>query len=184
MADGYVATPIGPFATAVGAAFGTFTAKQNVSPIPHPVLLPFQLRPGSKIEIEAQGEYATTGAVTLALGLFCGAPGVNNIPAITTTFAESAAITTGTAVLWPWRLSYRGLVVAVGTSGSIVGEGVLDLGTSLLAYSSTPVPITAALRTVALNTTVANALGVCATYSVSAAGNTVRTNSMTAMLLN
>jgi len=36
--DYYVTEPVGPFPTAIGASFGTFTARQDVSPQPLPIM--------------------------------------------------------------------------------------------------------------------------------------------------
>jgi hypothetical protein len=62
--------------------------------------------------------------------------------------------------------------------------GDLEIGTSLTAITTVSIPITLALRTVTLNTTVANAIGVCGTFSASSASNNVRTYQITASLLN
>jgi len=171
--DLYLTEPVGPFHQAVGAAFGTFTTRQDVSPVDLPTIPGQKLRKGSKIICESRGEFSTTGTPTLVLGYYIGTVA----GAITIALAESSVITTGSgAAAWPWSLSWMGIVVGTGTSGSIVGEGYLDLGTSLTATSRTQIPITAALRTVAIDTTIARAIGVCATWSASSASNTVRTN--------
>ncbi len=181
MADGYVTSPVGPFPTAVGASFGTFTTRQDVSPQPLPVILPYQLRLGSKIKVEVEGEFSTTGTPTLTLGIYIGTIAA----AITTVIAESSAITTASgAAAFPWRLEWRGIVTALGTSGSVVGTGDLELGTSLTAYTTTPIPITQALRTFTWDTTIARAIGVCATWGTSSASNTVRVNNHSVLLLN
>jgi hypothetical protein len=183
--DAYYTTPLGPFAPAIGNNFNTFTARQDVSPLPLPILPANACRLGTALKLEAEGEFSTTGTPTLVLGLYAGVPGASGGGTLTSIFAESAAITTGSgAASWPWRLEYRGKIVTVGTAGSIVGNGVLELGTALTTHSSTPIPVTLALRTVAINTTVANAIGVCATFGASSASNNVRTYQITASLLN
>jgi len=179
--DYYVTEPVGPFPTAIGASFGTFTARQDVSPQPLPIMRGQTLRLGSKIKIEAEGEFSTTGTPTLVLGLYIGTVAA----AITTVIAESAAITTGSgAAAWPWRLEWRGIVTALGTAGTVVGMGSLELGTSLTAATTTPIPITAALRTFTWDTTINRAMGVCATFGTSNAANTVRTLNHSVLLLN
>lgn len=181
MGDFYVTTPIGPFPTALGNNFNTFTARQDVSPQPLPVILPYQLRLGSKIEIEAEGEFSTTVTPTLVLGFYIGTVA----GAITTPLAESSAITTATgAASFPWRMEYRGIVTAIGTAGTIVGCGNLELGTSLIASSTTPMPITLALRTVTWDTTIARAIGVCATWGTNSVSNNVRTYNHSVLLFN
>jgi hypothetical protein len=146
-----------------------------------PVILPYQLRLGSKIKIEAEGEFSTTVTPTLVLGFYIGTvAGVITLP-----LAESSAITTTSgAAAFPWRLEYRGIITALGTAGSIVGCGNLELGTSLTAISSVPIPITQALRTVAWDTTIARAIGVCATWNTNSVSNNVRTYNHSVLLLN
>lgn len=180
----FLVTSIGPFHTNVGAAFGTFTTRQDVSPRQTSDELPV-VQGGvpvknTKIKIEADGEFSTTGTPTLALGFYIGTQAAS----ITTVLAESAAITTGTAVVWPWRLEYDGIFTASGTAGSVRGGGVLYLGTALTTFAITPIPVTAALRTITWDTTIARAIGVCATYSASSASNTVTTNNLRVCLWN
>jgi hypothetical protein len=184
--DGYVTTPVAPFHTAVGASFGTFTTRQDVSPLPVPVILPYQLRIGTRIKIEAEGEFSSTATPTIVLGFYIGSGfGASGAPsAITTVLAESSAISLATAAAWPWRMEWRGLVTALGTSGQLVGQGDVEAGTSLTAFTSSAIPTTQALRTLTFNQTVANAVGVCATFSASSASNTVKVNNMSVLLLN
>lgn len=183
--DAYYATPVGPFATAIGANFNTFTTRQFVDPLPTPIIPANTLRPGSRIKIEAEGEFSTTGTPTLALGVAFGIPGATGSLGTAVVLAESAAITTGSAAAsWPWRLEYRGIVTATGTAGSITGHGDLELGTSLTAYSTSPIPVTLALRTVAIDTTIMRGVGVVATWGTSNVANNVRVYQLTCLLLN
>lgn len=186
MADGYVATPIPPFATAIGQSYNTFTTNQDVSPALVPVILGNQLRVGSRIKIEAQGEFSTTGTPTIQLGFYLGLPGASGKPAaLTTILAQSTTITTGSAAAaWPWRMEWLGLVVTQGTSGSIVGQGDLELGTSLTAFSANAIPATAAARTVTRDTTIASAIGICGAWSASSASNIIIPHYLNALLLN
>lgn len=185
--DIYLTEPAGPFSAVVGATFGTFTTKQDISQVPVPVIPGGKLRPGSRIKIEAEGEFSTTATPTLVLGFYVGdAIGASTgAPAtIAATLGETAAITLGTATAWPWRLEWRGLVTAVGTAGTVVGQGDCEIGTSLTAFSSFAIPATQALRTVTINTAVPKPVGVCATYSASSASNTVKVNNLTVMIMN
>lgn len=184
--DGYVTSPVPPFHAAAGASFGTFTARQDVSPTPVPLILPNQLRVGSRFRIEAQGEYSSTGTPTLVLGAYLGSGlGASGAPsAITTVLAETSAISLATAAAWPWKLDLVCMVTALGTTGQLLVSGNAHAGSSLTALSDIPLPITQALRTVAFNTTVANAIGVCATFSASSASNTVKVNNLFATLIN
>jgi hypothetical protein len=83
-------------------------------------------------------------------------------------------------------LLWDGICTAVGTAGSLQGQGLLWLGSSLIALSAAvPIPITAALRSVTgFDTTIERALGVSATWGTSAAGNSITTYDMRALILN
>lgn len=179
--DLYLANGIPPFPGGLGASFDTFTTRQDVSPSPLPVMLPYQPRAEMKLWLKANGHFSTTGTPNLTLGFYIG----TFAGAITTVIAESSAITTGSgAASWPWDMEWLGVFTATGTSGSVTGSGNLFLGTSLTAWTPSPIPITAALRTFAWDTTIARAIGVCATWSASSASNAVRTNNFAATLLN
>jgi hypothetical protein len=179
--DIYVPEPVVPFHTALGANFNTFTTRQDVSPQPLPVINPYKLRSGTKFDIETEGEFSTTGTPTLILGYYIGTAAA----AITTVIAESSAITTASgAASFPWRMRWRGMCTAVGASGSVTGNGTLEFGTSLIALSVLPIPITLALRTFTWDTTIARAIGVCATFSASSGSNNVRVYNHSVLILN
>lgn len=163
----YWVAPVAPLHIVDGAAFNTFTTFQSISPAPPIIIQGNTFEPGSTIELEACGEFSNTGTPTLSLGFFWGTAAV--------VFAASAAITTTTAATaWPWRIHYRGRVRSIGTAGSIVGMGWVDLGTSLTALTTQFIPATQALRTVAIDTTVAKEIGVGAAWSASSASNTIK----------
>jgi hypothetical protein len=180
--DVYFTEPVGPFPAAAGAAFASFTTKQDVSPQPLPVINGYRLRLGSKIWIQSHGEFSTTGTPTLALGYYIGTAA----GAITTDLALSSVITTASgAAAFPFSMEWFGTVTGtLGTAATIVGGGRLDLGTSLIAITSVPIPITQALRTVTWDTTLARAVGVSATWGTSSASNIVKVNSHAVMILN
>ncbi len=179
------AVAIGPFATAIGANFNTFTARQFVDPLPVPVLDAHRLQPGSKLKIEAEGEYSTTGTPTLVIGCALGIPGATGSLGTPVVLAETRAITTPSAAAsFSWRLEYRGVVTAVGTAGSITGEGQVDFSTSLTVNTSEPIPTTLALRTVAIDTTIMRGVGIVATWGTSSVSNNIRVYNMSALVLN
>lgn len=184
--EGYLVEPIGPFATGLGAAFNTFTTRQDISPQPIPIIPGYKLHPGSRIKIEAEGEFSTTGAPTLSIGCYIGAIHASGgAPTITITLAEYTAAATQTgAAAWPWRLEYRGIITVQGTAGSIVGCGSVELGSSLVATTTLPIPSTLALRTVAWDTTIARAIGICATWGTSSASNSIKTYNQTVQIYN
>lgn len=178
-----LASQAGGYPQAAGAAFTTFTALQDISPLPLPVIYGLSLRAGQKIELEAEGSFSTTGTPTLSLAFLYGATaGAAGSPAV---LCQSSVITTGSgAASWPWHLRARGIITAVGATGSITIQGQLDLGTSLIAVTSVPIPITAALRTVAIDTTTNKLLGVGAAWGTSSASNSITVNNFSALLLN
>lgn len=183
----YFTQPVDPFAPSIPAAFASFTTKQSVSNLPVPQLPAGGLRAGSIIKIEAEGEYSTTGTPTLRWGLFLGTHDgtTTAAPAIVTDIALSSVITTPSgAAAFDWRMEWRGRVYKTGSSGLMVGCGTLEQGTSLTARSSFPIPITQALRTVAINTTIAQAVGVSAEWSASSASNSITVYDMSVLVLN
>lgn len=185
MGDFYASTPIGPFATAIGAAFNTFTTRQFVDPLPTPIIPANALRPGTRLKIEAEGEFSTTGTPTLSIGCAFGIPGATGALGTAVVLAEYTAAATGSAAAsWPWRLEYRGIVTATGTAGSITGQGDVELGSSLVAYTTLPIPSTLALRTVAIDTTIARGVGIVATWGASSASNSIKVYQCTALLQN
>lgn len=170
--DLYLTEPIGPFPTGSGAAFNTFTTKKSVDPLPIPVIPAGKLRQGTKIFIRANGEFTDTATVNLTLGFWFGTRAL----AITGDIALSSVISlASSAVAWPWWMEWHGICNAVGTAGTLLGQGQLQLGSSLIAFNAeVPVPITQALRTVAgFDTTIERAIGVSATWGTSAAGNSI-----------
>ena len=171
-----------PFGIAASAAFNTFTTKQNVTSLANvPVIPARKWRPGLKLHLGARGNFSTTGTPTLGLGFWFGTQALS----ITGDIALSSLITTGSgAAAWPWMMEWDGICTAVGTSGAIIGQGWLCLGTSLTAFTTVPIPITQALRTVAIDTTIDRAIGVSAAFSASSASNQVQVDSNEVLYLN
>lgn len=185
MGDFYASTPVGPFNTAIGTKYNTFTARQFCDALPPPVILPHQLRPGTRLKIESEGTFDTTGTPTLVWGFAFGIPGATGLLATPVVIAESSAITTASgAADLDWRMEYRGLVTATGTAGSMTGTGTLEYETSVTARVSVPIPITNALRTIAVDTTIARGVGAVATFSASNAANQFRVYNCTVILQN
>jgi hypothetical protein len=161
---------IPPFATADGTALASSTTLTDISPAPQLTLPANTLEVGMKVIIEAQCTFSTTGTPTLLVGFYYG--GIAG-----SALAASTAVTTGSAAAaWPVILRYRGTVRAIGSSGSIYGQGEYLLGTSLTAFSARPIPETAAARTVTIDTTTAKAVTVGAQWGTSSASNTITCN--------
>lgn len=173
---------IDPHPITRGAAANTFTTFRDVSPLPLPALLANELKIGSKVELEAFGEFSTTLTPTLQIGFIYGATAG---AAGGVTLAASGAITTASTVTAvPWHAKWVGTVTAVGSAGVIYGSGILDLGTSLTAFASSAMPVTAAARSVAIDTTTAKLFGVGAAWGTSNALNTITVDIFTAKIIN
>jgi hypothetical protein len=174
----YYVAPLPPLHVLDGAAFNTFTTFQSITPAPGIVIPANLLEIGSELRLTAAGEFSNTGTPTLGIGFFYGAAA--------TPLAAGAALTTITgAASWPWTAEWRGRVRAVGTAGSIQGAGEWRLGISLTAFSvDQAMPATLALRTVAINTTTANEIGVGAVWGTSNAANTIKVTRFSAELVS
>lgn len=171
-----------PFPSVRGVAANTFTAYRDVSPLPLPSTLGNELRLGSKVELEAYGEYSCATGITLSIGFIYGAVAG---AAGGVTVGQSGVIATGTTpAAWPWHIKYVGLVTTIGVSGVLYGSGVLDLGTSLTAFAGSAAPTTAAARSATIDTTVSKLWGVGAAWGTSGAGNTITVDSFTAKIVN
>lgn len=174
-----------PFPPARGAAFNTFTTAKDVSPTPLPVVYGNELRIGSKIELEAWGEYTSAAAVTFRLGFAYGIPLAGGVLSGGVELCGTAlTAVSGTPAAWLWHLHYGGIVTAVGTSGVVYGSGILDLGSSLTAVGAFAMPVTAAARSRTIDTTTQKALGVFAEWGTSAAGNSVTVDVLNAQIVN
>lgn len=175
-----------PFPAARGAAFNTFTTAKDVSPTPLPVVYGNELRVGTKLELEAWGEYTSASTPTMRLGF---AYGITSAGGLLSTGIELAgnALTAnvGTPAAWPWHMHWSGIVTALGTSGVIYGSGIIDLGSSLTAMNpGINMPVTAAARSKTIDTTVAKNLSVFAEWGTSAAGNQIIVDVFTAKIVN
>lgn len=187
MGNGTWNNPLDPFATARGAAFNTFTTAKDVSPTPLPVSYGnSELKLGTKIELEAWGEYTGVTGNTLRLGFAYGITSAGGLLSTGVELAGNALTAVGTSpVAWPWHMHYGGIITAVGTSGVIYGHGILDLGASLVAMNAgIIIPITAAARSKTIDTTTMKNWSVFAEWGTSAAGNQVIVDLFTATIVN
>lgn len=172
MARQYWPTVLPPLHVTDGAAYNTSVTLTDVSRAPQKQLPAYTLEEGTEIELKAWGQFSTTGTPTLLLGFYYG--GVAGVALGTT-----GAVTTGSgAAAWPWILTYHGRVRATGTSGSIVGQGQLALGTSLTVLADQALPVTAAARTVTIDTTIVKTITVGAQWGTSSASNTLTLNDL------
>jgi hypothetical protein len=167
----YWVAPLPPF-NVVDGNLNTFTTKADAL-LPGVTLPANILEVGSTLRLSAFGNWSSTGSPTFLTGFYYGA--VAGIA-----LAETAAITVGAAAAsWPWHMEWEGRVRTVGTSGSIVGQGFIDAGAaSLTAITRSAIPLTLALRTVTIDTTVAKAITVGCTCSASSSSNIFITNQL------
>ncbi len=179
----YWVAPLPPFRVADGPAFNTFTAFQQIlvnTTTPAPVIPANFLELGMELHLEADGEFSNTGTPTLGIGFRYG------VATPATDLALPTAITTTTgATSWPWHAEWHGQVRAVGTAGSVNGQGFWRIGTSLTAFASEQaIPNTLALRTVAIDTTTAQALAPAAVWGTSSVSNTIKVNRFSVWIVN
>lgn len=157
----------GPAQVTAGTALASSVTLTDVSPTPNAVIAANSLVPGSVIRLTAFGVLSTTGTPTLLLGFYYG--GVAGVA-----LAATTAVTMGSGVTnVPWRMEYQGIVRSVGSSGTIMGQGVVWHGTSVSAWTNIPLPQTA-LATVTIDTTTAKNVTVGAQWGTSSASNTLR----------
>jgi len=174
----YWVQPIPPFHIADGAPYNTSVALTDVSPLPAKALPANYLVIGSEIELVAWFTFTAVATPTLLVGFYYG--GIAGVPLC----ATAATTLTTTATAWSGIMRYHGKVRAIGSTGSIVGQGSVELGTSLTAMTVVAMPATAAARTVAIDTTTLKTLTIGAQWGTSAAGNTLTVNDFSARLIN
>lgn len=180
---------IDPHVVDRGSAKNSFTAYQDVagasgSGLLLPVTVANELKLGSIIRLEAWGEFTTTGTPpTMSLGFIYGATrGAAGGVAIGQT---SLATAPSSAAAWPWHAKWCGKVRAVGDAGTIYGSGILDLGSSLTAFTPQAMPPTAAARNVTgIDTTLAKAWGVGVQFGTSNASHQVIVDIFNVEILN
>jgi hypothetical protein len=173
-----------PFPNARGVAANTFTTAKDVSPIALPQIAANELKLGTRVELEAFGEFSTTLTPTLQLEFLLGvAPGGLASSGVILA-ASGAIVTAANAAAFPWHAKWVGVVTAIGAAGVIYGHGILDLGTSLTAFTPSAMPVTAAARSVTIDTTVAKTFGVGAAWGTSNVANAITVDVFTAKILN
>ena len=176
----YWVAPVPPLNFADGSAF-TGLSLLDVSP--GALLTPRQVPAlvpelGTTIRVRAAGQYTSTSATpTLTLGVYWG--GVAGVALASV--AGLAASASGTA--WPWWLEYEGEFRALGSSGSVQGQGKLNWPTSLTAWSTQPLPVTAAARVVTVNTGAAQPVTVGAVWSSATGSPSLTCNRLSVELL-
>lgn len=183
--------PVPPLNTAaISPAIAT--ALTDISPA-EVVLLPGQLQLGTRIRLYAHGEFTTTsGTPVPTLGFYMNQVGTA-IGTTGATLAVTAALTGVTSTAWPWSLQWYGRMTALtgpaDTANAVAyGQGWVKWPTSLTAYVESPIPITAALRTVAqtatgLLTTTSQKVMVGTTWTTATGVTSLTCNEFTCELL-
>lgn len=158
--------PVGAGTIGPGTALASSTSLTDISPTPAVTLQAGQLgNVGSRLRCRAFGSFSTTGTPTLLIGFYYG--GVAG-----TALAATGATTTGTASSWPWNAELLLELRTLGSSGTVMCAGTVNLGTSLTAFSPIPIPATA-LASVTIDTTSSKAITVGAQWGTSSSSNTI-----------
>jgi hypothetical protein len=177
----------------VSASPAVAAAITDISP-QQTVIWPGMIQVGSRIRLVAQGNLVTTATTATPIwGFYMNAQGTSlaTTPAILAASAATANPNTS-SVAWPWRMTYHGQVRAMsgitGTAASVFGIGELTLPTSLVLWTAVPIPITAALRTVAqtatgLNTNTPQTVSVAVTPNVTTGITSITCDEFTCELL-
>ncbi len=167
--------PAGPLMPGTSVAQSNFTAAQGL-PVgagntSAPMIYGNTLQPGSIVDIEAWGVASNTGTPTLILGAYWG--GAVGAAVGGVALVVSTAKTTTTAMSnWEWHAWFMFRVLAVGTSGSVMGSGYWRLPTSLTAWTEVRWPETAPAA-VTIDTTINKNLVIGATWSAASASNSI-----------
>jgi hypothetical protein len=148
-----------------GTALASSTTLTDISPAPQLVLPANYLYVGQRLRLKAYGIYSAVSTPTLLLGAYYG--GVAG-----TALAATAANTAGNGVLWPWQLWLDIYVRSVGSSGTLWVNGLVNLGSSLAAFTTYALP-SSQTQPITVNSTTANALTVGAQWGALSASNTI-----------
>jgi hypothetical protein len=153
-----------------GSPLASSAALTDVSAAPQLTIPGYSLQPGSVLRLTAEGVFSNTGTPTLLLGFYFG--GIAG-----TALAASGAITTITAATnWRWRMVYEGVVRTIGSSGTIMGGGILYMPASLAQFQAAyPIPAVAQAA-VTIDTTTAKTVTVGAQWGTSSPSNTLTVN--------
>lgn len=129
----------------------------------HPPLLPGQMNLGTRLRLRAAGEITCTSGVsgTETLAFYINGIGTafGTTPAI---LASSGAQTLANGTGFPWIIEWQGYFSAVtdtspgapnSGAAQLKGQGVCYWGSSLSAFTITPMPQTLAARTIAQTAT-------------------------------
>ncbi len=159
-----------PVALADATAYASSNSLADVSPAPQTQLLVGSsgenMRPGNVFRIKARAKFSNTATPTLLLGIYYGGVAGTKLCAI------GATTTTVSAVNWPIDVEAIVTCRSVGSSGSVVASGFVDLATSLTAVTRIPMDASA-VAAVTVDTTAQKALTLGAQWSANSSSNTL-----------
>jgi hypothetical protein len=144
---------------------------------------------GTEMRIRAHGEMTSTSATpTLKFGFYWGTVGAAISGAVI--IAESPATAmSASAASWPWMVEWDGEFRAMSNTGglntgSLNGMGKVHRGSSLTAFAvPEAMPVTKALRTVALDTSVNKQLMMGITLSATTGSPSITVDDLIVELL-
>jgi hypothetical protein len=160
-----------------GSALASSTTMTDISPAPQ-WTFPYYLYAGQRVRVSAYGRFSNASTPNLTLAVYYGGATSGTLLAGTGTVATASAVT-GV----PWRLSYNFRVASVGSSGTIVGEGNVDIGTSLTATTGVPIPNTNA-NPITISTVSLQTLTVAAQWGTNSSSDTITCEDFIVELLN
>ncbi len=156
-----------------------------MSPSPQIIIPSLLLEVGTRIRVQAFGQYSAASTQPLmTLGFFTGTIGQAITSAVvmgTTTGISLSA----SASAWPFRAQLEGQVRTLGTGGTILLSGFAKQGTSLTLFAASDfiLPVTAAGRTVTLDTTVNRYIAFGVIFAPAGNAPTLTCNDLTVELL-
>lgn len=182
--------PVGPLNSASGPAV-TAAALTDASPAP-PIILPAGLiNVGTEMRVRAHGEITSASAIpTVVFSIVWQTPGtaIGSAPAVTIAATGALAIS-ASAASWPWMLEWDGEFRALttgagGNTGSVNGMGKFHMGSALTAFAvPAAFPVTKALRTVSLDTSINKAILLGVTLSVTTGSPSITCDDLIVELL-
>jgi len=148
------------FPPLTGSVVASTAALVDITPVPAFTIAANQLTAGSTWRVTAEGRYTCgTTATNCLIGLYYGGTGGTLLAGTLSTQALTVSQTNA-----PWRLEYTFTVRTLGATGSLWGQGIVFLGSSVSAWSALPIPSTANAA-VTVDTTTSKTLNIGATLS-------------------
>jgi hypothetical protein len=179
--------PASNYGWAVGPTVTTAAGVVDASPGPDPCYIPAFGNRGAKISITALGTYTTAGTgANITIGLYWGVPNAAIAGAVVLAATAAIPAVSSASAVWPWKLEWDGTVQTLtsgtGTLGTIFGFGSVKTPTSLTATAEQWLPVTAALRTVSVDTSVTRQLMLGITLSATTGTPSITCNHLSPLV--